>query len=751
MTSSALFAILQLDRGYPNGYGNALGLLQAWLQDAGGFAAVGLVVYLVYALATPTDKSESERLRVPVSNRMVLMAGLALVCYALVLALLVMGKPDITLGGKKVFLLQPAVPQPPPGAPVKVEPPQWHGQALPVLLMIGGMFALIGIGEPFVRDMFKMRWRRIMALSKVAYKEAVRFRVHWLFFIIMLPFLFKSVWLSGRAADEFRKLIGVATFFTMLLVLITAVLLSSFSLPTDIKNQTIHTVVTKPVERFEIVLGRFFGYVYLMTLGLAGMTALCLVLVNFTTINEKAKQETVKARVPVRGKLEFKASEKRKDFDGTNVGREFDYRKYIGGHELSNERAVWHFRSIPSAMTRAARDRVPVEFTFDIFRMTKGDENKGVSVAFRFVAHNCPQKPPEPGQAPGIWQWADGEGKEQYDAAVRGLGGDGQRGYLISPAQLARRDALAKKAEAQAASESERKERDALVRLVARMKSLADRLRKVGVEVSAEGEALWTKPVNVEAIRPDSPNWPVANAVAEEFGFYEIRGMDVYDYAVMSVDVPAGLLRGAAQGDPGKDDKGNTKPRFSVYVKCESGGQLLGMAEPDLYILEDVKSFSQNFIKAMFGLWCKLCIVVALAVACSTYLSGVLSLLATVVIFNLGFLSDHMNDLATNRNIGGGPFESMSRLVKAEAPTAPTSDSAGIRVIHILDQFWAWTVRRIQNVVPDVESLSWSHFLSEGYNVNTEFLLVNLMVTLGYLLPWGVLAYYLLKSREVAN
>jgi hypothetical protein len=681
--SSALFAILQLDRGNPHGYSHLPGLLQAWLQDAGGFAALGLVVYLIYALSTPTDKSESERMRVPVSNRMVMMAGLSLICYALVLALLVMGKPDVTVGGKKVYLLQPVPPPPPPGAPVKVEPPQYHGQALPVLLMIGGLFALIGIGEPFVRDLFKMRGRRVMALARVAFKEAVRFRVHWLFLIIMLPFLFKSVWLSGRAVDEFRKLIGVATFGSMLLVLGTAVLLSSFSLPTDIKNQTIHTVVTKPVERFEIVLGRFLGYTYLMTLGLAGMTLLTLVLVNTTSVNEKARQETFKARVPVRGKLEFKATAKRPDFDGTNVGREFDYRKYISGHERSNERAVWSFDGVPSAMGRAEKDRVTAEFTFDIFRMTKGDENKGVSVAFRFVTHNCGQKPPEPGQTPGLWLWTDAEAEKKYTDEVKRLRQD--------------------------------------------------------------------EKVNPESSEPNDKDWAAANKLAEEYGYYEIRGKDVYDYAVMGVDIPAGLFRNAAKGDPGKDEKGNTKPRFYVYVKCESGGQLLGMAEPDLYLLEGVKSFSQNYVKAMIGLWCKLCIVIGLAVACSTYLSGVLSLLATVVVFNLGFLSDHMNDLATNRNIGGGPFESMSRLVKAEAPTAPVQDTAGIRVIHYLDQFWGWTVRRIQNVVPDVESLSWSHFLSEGYNVNTEYLLINLLVTFGYLLPWGVLAYYLLKAREVAN
>jgi hypothetical protein len=324
--------------------------------------------------------------------------------------------------------------------------------------------------------------------------------------------------------------------------------------------------------------------------------------------------------------------------------------------------------------------------------MTKGEENKGVSVAFRFVTHNCPQKQPNPAvqqKIPGAWPWESVEAEDRYDAEVK-------------------------------------------------------RLRQ-------------EEKVNPESSDPDlgteqgKKDWAAANKLAEEFGYYEIRGKDVYDYAVMGVDIPAGLFRNAAKGDPGRDEKGNPKPRFSVYVKCESGGQLLGMAEPDLYLLEGNKTFTQNFLKGMVGLWCRLCIVVGLAVACSTYLSGVLSFLMTAMIYFLGYFTDHMNDLATNRNIGGGPFESMSRLVNAEGTTAPVADSAGIRVIHILVQFWAWTVRRIQNVVPDVDSFSWTHFVSEGYNVNTEYLLINLLVTVGYLLPWGVLAYYLLKSREVAN
>jgi hypothetical protein len=223
---------------------------------------------------------------------------------------------------------------------------------------------------------------------------------------------------------------------------------------------------------------------------------------------------------------------------------------------------------------------------------------------------------------------------------------------------------------------------------------------------------------------------------------------------VMGVEVPAGLFRNALQGTPPKfkDRDGVEKPlpRLSIYVKCESPGQLLGMAEPDLYLLEYEQPFALNYAKGMVGVWCWACIVIGLAVACSTYLSSVLSLLATVVIFIFGFFPEHLNDVATNRNVGGGPFESISRTLKAEQPTTPLADSAGTKALTLFDRGAAWAFRRIVNVIPDAEAFNWTNFVSEGFNINTEYLVLNLLVTFGYLLPWAILAYYLMKSREVA-
>lgn len=761
--SLALFGILQLDKGEPAGYANIIGLVQAWLQDAGGFAMVGLVVYLLYALATPTDKSESEKLRVPVSLWMVVCAALSLFFYALVLASLMLGKGAA-----------PEPPPPPPGTPVIIPPATFHPEWRPVLLMIAGAFALLGIGEPFARDMVKIIRRNfsfgftgarrfgrsfleytavfftpqrllilvsaigvygligvavyimgsprlfgiwagwlyvaigvflcaslvlllfeaegpVWAIAKLSFKEAIRNQLLWLFLLMLIPFAFRNVLMSKvKPVDEIRALVGVSSFSLTVLILFIATLVASLAIPNDIKNLNIYTIVSKPIERFEVVLGRFVGYVSLFSLVLIAATGVSLVMVANTTVSQKARDETYKARVPVRGKLEFKS--RKADFEGTNVGREFDYRKYIYGHELSPQRGVWTFTDIPANLATAEGDQVPLEFTFDIFKLTKGEQNRGVLVNFRLVTHHAPQHPPTGPVATsgGEWLWDDEKRFAEYEQAVKDLDASG---------------------------------------------------------------------IKIYGARPGTKAWTEVNKLAEEFGIFELRGKEVYDYTVMGIAVPAGLFRNALKDNPPKikvRDKltgvetEQTAPRLSIYVKCESGGQLLGMAEPDLYLLEYEQPFELNFLKGMVGLWCRLCIIVALAVACSTYLSGILSFLAAGFIFMLGYVGEHLNDLAFGRNVGGGPFRSLSQLIKAEQPTTPLSESAGVKALVFGDQGWAWFVRRFQNLIPDVDSLNWSSFVSEGYNVNTEYLVVNLLVTFGYILPWGILAYYMMKSREVA-
>ena len=169
------------------------------------------------------------------------------------------------------------------------------------------------------------------------------------------------------------------------LLLLTACLVAAFSIPTDVRSQTIHTIVTKPVERFEIVLGRFLGYGILMSLVLVVLTGVSLLYV-FREIGQEAKEESMHARIPVFGELSFRGKDA--NFQGDSVGREWDYRRYITGGRNSVQRAVWTFTDLPSDLASRPDGKVPCEFSFDIFRTLKdreGQEGKGVHCSFSFV------------------------------------------------------------------------------------------------------------------------------------------------------------------------------------------------------------------------------------------------------------------------------------------------------------------------------------------------------------------------------
>ena len=84
-------------------------------------------------------------------------------------------------------------------------------------------------------------------------------------------------------------------------------------------------------------------------------------------------------------------------------------------------RAIWSFRSLPSGLgTARPGDAVPCEFTFDIYRMIKGEENRGVDLTIRVVSWQCLQRPPaEPRD--GVWKWSDPDREKEYLAEARRL------------------------------------------------------------------------------------------------------------------------------------------------------------------------------------------------------------------------------------------------------------------------------------------------------------------------------------------
>jgi ABC-type transport system involved in multi-copper enzyme maturation permease subunit len=627
-----MFAALVVERA-PLSFEDAPALIRDWTQIAGGWAAFAVYIWLLLVLtrAFPLDWRKVPRRQ---AIFFCICAIISAVCYVIAAPTYLPGifgtMADVTSAVSPGFL-----------------------RFQSILLTVGGLCALAAACTNFVVNLTHMRFRRLDAVSRLSFKEALRRRVPYAFVILLLVFLFGNWYVPYKPDDQVRTYVGLVDYAMVRLLLLSALVLAAFSIPTDIRQQTIQTILTKPVERFEVVLGRFAGFVALLTVILFVMTTLCLIYV-LRNIDPAAAAESLMARVPGYGILSFENTTK--PDRGESVGREWDYRSYIGGPNPPKpaQVAVWNYAALPAEV--ASRPFVRCEFGFDIYRLDKGFENRGISCTFVFQT----------------WQYKKSD-KEAYDK---------RRQELLN--------------------------------------------------------------------NPD-----MDNILAEEFGYYEKVSKTITDFHTQSIDVPGKLFRNALKEPP--SGAAGTPP-IQVRVKNDSRSGEVGMAPHDLYFRLDnpeggyeTLRFAWNFYKSSIGLWFQMVLVCGLAVFLSTYLSGVIAFLLALLIYTGGWFHEFIRSVGEGKNFGGGPLEALFRIASRQNISAPLEDSSVAKFAVVSDQGFRWMIRRVQDVLPDVENFSLGNYVAEGFNIPGAQLWMSLLVLIGYLLPWAVLAYYLIKWREIAS
>lgn len=738
-----MFAALILDRD-PYLFADFPGLFQGWFQDAGGFLYIGLLFYLIISItrpqAVPSDGGKKGISKLPLACW-----AIATILYAVYILLLLIGtgnnqqwlvngtdllnikpmpdpngyvkvvNPRFSLAGYKYDdipnYVKPFIKLPEKTTPKDTAPYPW--QAL--LLTLGGVVSFVGATAPMVGNLVKLRFRRIWAMSVLCMKEGLRNRLFLAFLVILVPLMFPVNWFfPPKPEDDLRDAVNWVAPLTAFPLAFLTILIGSYALPNDVKNQNIYTIVTKPVERFEIVLGRFLGYAVLLTGVVLIVGLFTLLTILGSNPREESKRETGIARVPIFGSLTFQS--RKADFVGTDVGKEFNYRKHIGGSPLSSQRAVYSFASVPSGLASATRP-IPVEFNFDIYRLSKGDENKGVFVNLRVVSWQRDQAPPAEGEQTGEWRWG---------ALKGGVAG----GFTPDKAEAAyRADAVTELRKV-----SEYKER---------LTGPDDQVQSVAVQLLASAA-------------PGSPAWEAANTLAKKYGFYEFRGKEVFDFHPERIAIPPGLFENAVAnkaGDSSGKEHEAGKPRLVVYVHCTTPSQMLGMAEGDLYVLENEEPFWWNHMKVSVGLWCWLLLAAGLGVTLSTYLDFIVTLLASLFLFVVAFFAPYINELGQTIGIKGGqggPLRALNQLMQAKSATSLPEETTIEQTADFFDTIYAWGFRRLLNVLPDVYAFVWTPYLAEGFSVPIEALVMNVAVLVAYLFPWFLMAYYLIRGREVA-
>lgn len=139
---------------------------------------------------------------------------------------------------------------------------------------VRGTASLFRVAWSALADVCLMSPRRISALAWLAVKESIRKKVVVAVGIFILVLMLAGWFLDPASEDPGRLYLSFVMSTTSYLVLLLALFLSVFSLPGDLKNKTLHTVVTKPVRHSEIVLGRIIGFTAVCTFLLAVMGVL---------------------------------------------------------------------------------------------------------------------------------------------------------------------------------------------------------------------------------------------------------------------------------------------------------------------------------------------------------------------------------------------------------------------------------------------------------------------------------------------
>jgi hypothetical protein len=241
-----------------------------------------------------------------------------------------------------------------------------------------------------VQDLLGTSPRRCLALTQLTFREALRRKTLWVLAVFAVLFLFAGWFLSNVTPDADLQVKNYVSFVLKTiswLILPVALLLACWGLPEDIKARSLHTVVTKPVRRHEIVLGRILGY--------SAVTGLVLVLMGVVgwawIIRQlpEARGAQLTARVPVYGEISFIDNQgNNKDQygnllkEGINTGDENMFRSFIEGNTKS--RAIWEFSKVDVARLNE-QGGLAFESSFQSFRTYKGKIDQELTCQYALV------------------------------------------------------------------------------------------------------------------------------------------------------------------------------------------------------------------------------------------------------------------------------------------------------------------------------------------------------------------------------
>ncbi len=537
-------------------------------------------------------------------------------------------------------------------------------------------------------DLFFMSPRRVGAIAWVTIQESRRRKVVVGFIIFVILLLFAAWYLPVTVVDPARLYLSFVLSGTTFLCLLVAVMLSAFSLPQDIQNRTIYTVVTKPVRPSEIVLGRTLGFVAIGTamLGALGLLSYFFVTGSLRHTHSLPAENLTEIRggdVSV-SQLEGYTTEDRGHRHLVTLGPDgTGLTEVEAGHSHKvtvTERDGRRIYSVGPALDQF-KAKVPIYGKLSFKDRAGKDVTRGISVGYEWAYRSYIEGGT---QAAAIWRFS-------------GLTADRfPEGLSI----------------------------EATIRVF--------RTTKGEIERGILGSLVLRN--------------PRTGRTSKEISFYP-REFNVNSFE-LGVELPdPKTVNGTLGLFTDLVDNGE----LEVILKCLDRTQFFGLAQADLYILPREANFELNLFKSYASIWLQMVMVIAFGVMFSTFLNGPVAMLATLFTLVFGFYSPFVRDLSFGRLMGGGPLESWVRMVGGLSQVGELDPTVTNTVVQGLDKVSQIPLFIAARIIPDFGSLSSIEYVASGFDIPWNVMAIHTLIVLGYVIPVLLAGFLFFKIREVAK
>ncbi len=138
--------------------------------------------------------------------------------------------------------------------------------------------------------------RSIWAVATNTIKQAVRMKIAAVFIIlliVLLPLMGVSMTGDGTLKGRLQTFVSYSLSLTSLLLCLLTIIVSVYSLTSDIKQKQIYTVLTKPIHRFQLLFGKLLGVLLLGAALLALFSAIIYTITIYTLKSSDAAQTEI--------------------------------------------------------------------------------------------------------------------------------------------------------------------------------------------------------------------------------------------------------------------------------------------------------------------------------------------------------------------------------------------------------------------------------------------------------------------------